>query len=195
MPINPAVLAPDIVEAAGSTDPLGIAGWTAISGVIATWLKTGVPTPTLGTPLVAAGAVVSGEGKIVYGDGGASLGPLLAAASASVDAAGIAAWAAVGLALGGWMNGNAIINPSTLIAVPGVNPAPLSGFGKVAFKGTGLGQALASAAGSTDDPGIERWAAIGDAVTAHMTENAVMNVGAMQAPGPGGPVTGLGTLA
>lgn len=198
MAISAAVLSPLIVEAVAPSDVLGAVGWTAIGGVIATWLLTGVPTPTAGTPLVAVGAVVEGEGQIVYADAGASLGVLLAAAAGSADPAGLAAWAAVGLALGDWMNSNAVIDPSTLVAVPGVNPAALTGSGGVAFKAedtSELGQALADAAGSTDDPGIERWTAIGDAIIEHMTSAAVVNVGSMQSPGPGGPVTGAGTLA
>lgn len=195
MSINAAALSPALVEAAGSTDVPGIAGWTAIGAVIATWLLTGVPTPTLGTPLVAVGPVVEGEGQIVYADGGASLALPLAAASGSADPAGLAAWAAVGLALGAWMNSNAVIDPSTLVAVPGVNPAPLSGVGAVAFAGSDLGEKLAEAAGSTDDAGVERWTAVGDAIIDHMSSAAVVNVGTMQSPGPGGPVTGVGTLA
>jgi hypothetical protein len=198
MPINPVTLAPAVVSAAGSTDVVGIAAWTAITGVLATWLLTGIPTPTLpiSDPLIAVGVVITGTGSIVYADAGASLGLLLAAAAGSVDVAGIAAWSSVGLALGAWMNTNAQIDPSTLVAVVGgPNPNPVGGVGGVAFASQTLGPTLALAAGSVDPPGAVKWLAIGNAILSHMETFASVAPGSMVSPPTGGPVTGTGILS
>lgn len=196
MTISAAVLAPDVVSAVGSTDAIGIAAWTAITGVIATWLLTGVPTPTAGDPLFAVGVVVSGSGAINYADGGSTLGVLLAAAAGSIDPVGVAAWTRIGLALGAWMNANAQIDPSNLVAVVGgPNPNPLTGAGTVKFRSTALGDDLAAAASAADEAGQEKWRAIGDAIIEHMKSFGVVNVGAMVSPPAGGAVTGAGVLA
>jgi hypothetical protein len=196
MAINPVALAPAVIAAAGSTDAVGIVAWTAITSVISTWLITGVPTPTLNTPLIAAGPVITGEGGIVYADAGASLGPLLAAAAGSVDPPGVAAWLAIGLAMGVWMNTNARIDPSLMVAVVGgPNPNPVGGAGKVTFVSQNLGLALAAAAGSADEAGAAKWLAIGSAILSHMMSSAVVSPGAMVSPPAGGPVTGLGILS
>lgn len=196
MPISGATLAPSVVSAAGSPDTIGKAAWAAIAAVIGTWLLTGVPTATSADPLIAVGALVTGSGAIVYADAGSSLGVQLAAAAGSVDAVGLEKWAAIGLALGSWMNANAQIDPTNLVAVVGgPSPNAVTGAGGVKFASSGLGDALATAATAVDAPGIERWNDIGDAIIEHMTDLGIVAPGAMASPPAGGPVTGVGVLS
>lgn len=124
---------------------------------------------------------------------GAVLGVALAAASGSVDQAGIAKWIGVGTAICSWLPGNATVNPGLMVGAGG----SVSGFGNLTFSNVpDFGVQLANGAGSTDKKGIERWTAVGIAITDHLVSVGQVVPGSFAYPDPaGGPVTGTGTLA
>lgn len=129
---------------------------------------------------------------------GPILGKALADAAASKDAAGVAAWNAVGNVLASWIPTAAIFNP--LLRTPLLATGPVvTGTGGFTFTmpSSTLGALLASSAGSSDPVGQSRWMAIASAIVSWFQAQGgvdpsmlVAFVGA--APGA---VTGLATLA
>jgi hypothetical protein len=192
-----ATLGVDLVQAAGSADPPGIAAWAAIGATICATLPglCSVFDPTMGTPMAsAAGAINPGSGGLVALPG-APLGVALAAAAMSADAAGIQKWTAIGTALVAWMGENAVYGPAGLVGFTGLGTGPVSGVGKVQFLDMNIGPTLAAAAGSTDAEGIARWGAIGGAVLAAVMAYGQIAPTSLQNLAPAGPVTGVGTFS
>lgn len=192
-----ATLGVQLAAAAGSVDPPGIAGWAAIGVVIATSLPSFCSSfnPLLGTPMVSAGGGIinPGSGKLVAIPG-APLGLLLAAASLSVDAAGIAKWTNVATTLVSWMGANAVYGPAGLVGFTGGGSGSVTGNGKVQFVDENIGPSLAAAAGATDEVGIAKWTAIGAVIIAAVKTNGQIAPASLVNPGPSGPVTGAGTF-
>lgn len=192
-----ATLGVQMAAAAGSVDPPGIVAWTAIGSVIATTLPTycSAFNPLKGTPMVStAGVVLPGSGGLVSLDG-TPLGILLAAASGSVDAAGITKWTNIARALVDWMGMNAVYGRAGLVGYTGVGSGPVTGSGQVQFLDENIGPTLAEAAGSTDATGIAKWMAIGTAFITAVKTNGQIAPTSLQNPGPSGPVTGVGTFS
>lgn len=192
-----ATLGVQMAAAAGSVDPPGIVAWTAIGTVIASSLPAycSAFNPLKGTPMVStAGVVLPGSGGLVSLDG-TPLGLLLAAASGSVDAAGITKWTNIARALVDWMGANAVYGPAGLVGYTGVGSGPVTGSGQVQFLDENIGPPLAEAAGSTDATGIAKWMAIGAAFIAAVKTNGQIAPTSLQNPGPSGPVTGAGTFS
>lgn len=191
-----ATLGVQLAAAAGSTDPPGIAGWAAIGAVIASTLPAfcSVFNPLLGTPMASAAGVINpGSGHLVALPG-APLGLLLAAASLSVDAAGIAKWINVADALVSWMGTNAVYGPAGLIGFTGVGSGAVTGTGQVQFLNENIGPSLAAAAGSTDEVGIAKWTAIGAVIITTVKTFGQIVPASLVNPGPAGAVTGAGTF-
>ena len=192
-----ATLGVQMAAAAGSVDPPGIVAWTAIGGVIATTLPAycSAFNPLKGTPMVStAGVVLPGSGGLVSIDG-TPMGLLLAAASGSVDAAGITKWTNIARALVDWMGANAVYGPAGLVGYTGLGSGPVTGSGQLQFIDENIGPTLAEAAGSTDATGIAKWIAIGAAFIAAVKTSGQIAPTSLQNPGPSGPVTGAGTFS
>jgi hypothetical protein len=191
MPLAGPLLGVQLAASAGSIDPAGIAGWLGIAGALVSWTQSNVNVNSLGgTPLVAAGPVITGTGGLIVGPYPV-LGLAMAAGAGSVDAAGIAKWTAIAEALTSWMSVAGGINPSTLIAYVGLGSGPVTGTALLSF--TGPCATLPAAAGATDPPGILAWTAIALAIQTHLMLGLVTPI--MVNPGTGGPVTGTGTVS
>lgn len=192
MPLNPAILAPALILASGTKDPIGAAGWTAAAAAIVPWTIANVVVNPLGgaTPLIAVGPLVTGTGGLIVGPG-VTLGPLLAAAAGSIDAAGITKWTAVANEYAQWL-GTCGVNPSTLVAWVGPLPpvGPVSGVATLSLVGK---PDFATKIGLTDEAGITHWGAVADAIVAQLTLAVVTPV--MTNPAGGGPLTGVGSIA
>lgn len=192
-----------LAAAAGSPDAVGIAAWTSIGAAICGGLPACFSNfdPTGGeTPMVvAAGVVAPNTGGFTTVPGGhLPLGAALAAASLSLDAAGIAKWLAVAEALVSWCGSYMCYGPSGLVAYAGPAPppaGPMTGTGRVAFTNRLVGPSLAEAAGSTDEVGIAKWTAIGAAIIQTIETSGQIAPAALQNPAVGGPVTGTGTFS
>lgn len=185
MALSAATLGPALASAAGSTDAPGLAAWNAIAAAIITWVTAAIVSAVGGTPLVAAGPVISGTGAIVP-----TGAPALAAAAGSTDAIGVASWVTIASTLATWLATGGI-NPSTLVAYTGVGSGPVTGTAVLAFTSA---PPLATAAGSTDSVGIAAWAAIATAIRSHL-QTASMVLPVMTNAGIGGPVAGTGTIS
>lgn len=193
MPVNPALLGPQLGIAAGSTDPVGIAAWMSIAAAFTSWVPTCTINPLGGTPLVAVGPVITGTGAIVPGPPPA-LGLALAAASMSTDAAGIAKWMAIAVQICSWMSTAGGINPVTLVAYASPIPptGPVAGVAMLAFTAPpGLPPVVVD---PTDATGTATWTAIGAAIQSHLSTLALVTPAFIN-PGVGGPVTGTGTIS
>jgi hypothetical protein len=191
VPLNPGVLGPALIAASGTTDPIGAAGWIAISAVWVPWtIANTIVNPLGGTPMIAAGPVITGGGQLIVGPG-VTLGPLLALSAGSLDAAGIEKWTAVANEFSRWL-GTCAVNPATLIAYVGPIPpvGPVTGVGTLALVGK---PDFATAIGLTDEAGVAYWGAVADAVALQMTLAVMTPV--MTNTAPAGPVTGTGTIA
>ncbi len=194
MPLNPAILAPALVVASGVTDPIGIAGWTAIAGVFVAWtIPSVIVNPLGGTPMIAIGPLITGTGALVVVVPPVTLGLMLAAASASVDPAGIAKWTAVATEYARWLM-TCGVNTTGLIAYaappPAPSPGPVAGVGLLQLVGT---PDFPTAVGVTDPPGMANWSAVASAVA--LSLQAAIVTPSMMNPGVGGPVTGTGSIS
>jgi len=118
-----------IASAAGSVDAVGQAKWTDIATALVGHLGSFgqanpvafvVSNPTTGGP-------VTGVGTVTFAN--TAVGSSLASAAGSIDAAGIAAWTAIGTALLAHVAANAqlLATPIGFIAPPGGGPLTGSG--------------------------------------------------------------------
>ena len=133
-----------------------------------------------------------------------TLGAQLAVAAGSVDAAGIAAWTAIGATICGSLPGcitnfNPTKNTAMLVAVGVVLPNS-GGFTTNAASAAAFGRSLAGSSGSADAVGIAKWGAIGTAIVDWMgTYGCYGTTGligyAGPAPPPSNAVTGIGSVA
>lgn len=190
-----------LASAAGSVDAAGIAAWSSIGSCICSTLPGCVTSfdPTANDPmLVAAGVIVPDTGGFVTSSAQAALfGAALAVAAGSIDSTGIEKWLAIGNAIVDWMGTHGRYGGG-MLAYAG--PAPptngsVTGTGTVSFDDEAMGGALAEAADSTDDAGIEKWTAIGSAIIAAIKDNGAIAPGSMQNPAAGGAVAGSGTFS
>jgi hypothetical protein len=129
---------------------------------------------------------------------GAVLGESMATAAGTTDATGQGAWKAIATSLCSQLPPLAAFDPTggtPLVSAAGV----ISGTGKLVMQpGSAMGPGLAAAAGSKDQAAIDRWTAIGLALTKWMGLQGSYQAGlvgfvAPPPPAPG-PVTGTGTL-
>lgn len=190
MPLNPGTLGPALVVASGTTDPIGTAAWIVIAANICAWtISTCTLNPLGGTPLIAAGPVVTGTGAIVPGPSPV-LGLTLAASAGSVDAAGIEKWSAVAAEYARWL-ATFGCNPLSLVAYVGPIPpvGPVTGTALLAPVGKAD---FATAIGLTDAAGRQYWGAVADAVALALSIGTVTP--AMTNAAGGGPLTGIGTI-
>ncbi len=119
-------LGSSLATAAGSVDAVGIAAWQSLAGAIATWLLTGTVVPAGLIAYVGAGAApVTGAATLAFASA-----PLLAASVSSVDAVGVAKWAAIATALSAHVTSNAVASPLPLMVNPGVG-GPVTGLGSL----------------------------------------------------------------
>lgn len=192
----------ELAAAAGSVDLVGIVAWTAIGATICGTLPGCITNfdPTKNTVmLVAAGVVLPNSGGFTTNAvSAAAFGLSLAASAGSVDAAGIAKWVAIGTAIVDWVGTYGCYGETGLLGYAGPAPPPtgaVTGSGSVAFTNENIGPTLASAAGSEDEAGIEKWTDIGAAIIDVIKTNGAITPAAMLNPAAGGPVTGTGTFS
>lgn len=195
-----ATLGVSLASAAGSVDPTGIARWAAIAQKLAEWLPANITIPS--ATLAGAGGTISGTASLVIAS--SDLGDELAEAAFSglADAAGLAAWQAIGSAIIAHITSYALANGAGMTYVAGTSPppfVPVAGTGTISFSNSGLGQSLATAAGSVDAAGRAAWVNIGTAILSWMTTNAIFSPTTSGAPSlvvppPGGAVVGTGEL-
>lgn len=204
MPLSAAslTLGADLAQAAGSTDPVGIAAWLAIGATICGSLPGCITNfdPTKGdVMLVAAGVIAPDTGGFTTNAvSAAAFGLSLAGSAGSVDPVGIQKWVAIGTAIVDWMGDYGCYGPSGLIAYAGPAPPPngaVTGSGKVSFTDENIGPSLAAAAGSEDEAGIAKWTAIGAAIIDAIKTNGAIAPASMQNPAAGGAVFGTGTFS
>lgn len=204
MPLSAAsgTLGIELAAAAGSVDAVGVAAWTAIGATICGSLPGCITNfdPTKNTVmLVAAGVVLPESGGFTTNAAtAAAFGLSLAGSAGSVDAAGITKWVAIGNAIVDWMGTYGCYGATGLLGYAG--PAPpangaVTGTGKVAFTDETIGPALATAAGSEDEAGVAKWAAIGAVIIAAIKTNGAIAPASMQNPAVGGAVVGTGTFS
>ncbi len=184
--------------AAGCFEPLGFASWLPIGIALCASLPAfcGVFNPLGGTPCIAVGPLITPGGQFTTLPG-APLGILLAAASLSLDAAGIEKWINVANCLVGWVGQYATYSGIGLVAFVGIPPGPVTGSGLVTFSNEIIGPDLATAAGILPDDatGIAKWTAVGAAIITTIKACGMITPSAMVNPGTGGPVTGAGTFS
>ncbi len=184
--------------AAGCFEPVGLASWLPIAAVFCASIPTfcGVFNPLGGTPCIAVGPLVTPGGNFVAAPA-APLGLLLAAASLSLDAAGIEKWTNVANCVVGWVGQYASYSGVGLVAFVGVPPGAVTGSGLVTFANELIGPDLATAAGILPDDavGLAKWTAVGAAIIATIKATGMITPAAMVNPGTGGPVTGAGTFS
>lgn len=195
MPLNPVVLGLLLVEKVGPTDPLGIAGYMAMGAPIVTWTLANLQAvPGMNIPLIAAGAVIGGEGGFSAGST-APLKTALAAAIGISDAAGLEKLGIVTQHYADTLVQFGKIDPSGLIAFTGPPPPPIgpvTGTGGLILDGEFR---FFEALEVTDAPGIEKWTAFGEALKEHLESSALITPAGMQNPAVGGAVIGTGTVS
>lgn len=182
-----APLGASLSVAAGSTDTVGIAKWGAIAAALCVHVVSSAVV--LPGALVASGSSVVGVGLLTVA--GAGLPAQLALAAGTIDAVGVARWAAIASAVVTCASSWTVL-PTAMVAPPA--GGPVTGAGTVKTLGQ-LGAALAVAAGSIDAVGVAKWVAIGAAIEATVEATAVALPTALVAPPGGGPITGVGSIA
>lgn len=196
-----ATIGPQLAAAAGSTDPIGIGAWASIGAVICGTLPTCFTSfdATKGTPMLAVAAVIAPDTGGFVKSSHLALGAALAAASLSLDAAGIEKWLNIAEALVSWIDVHGHYSGTGLVAYTGPAPPPngaVTGSGGVSFDDENVGPSLAEAAGSTDEAGIAKWTAIGAVIIATIKSNGMLTPQpSMQNPAVGGPVVGTATFS
>lgn len=122
------------------------------------------------------------------------MGPALAAAVGTTDAAGIAKWSLIGKAITDWVAEKGQYASGLVGFVGGASPGAVTGAGLLFFTES-PGAILAAAAGSTDASGILEWTAIGAALEAHLAFVMRIAPTALVNSGTGGPITGTATVS
>jgi hypothetical protein len=187
-----ATLTAALVVAGGITDPVGIAKAGGLAGAIADWVATNAIAqniPPDGT-MTAAGAVVTGTGRLSFANDGDDFGNALADSIPATDTPGRNKWKAIGNGLYNHMVDNGRINPSGFVAASGA----ISGTGTIDFTTNIFSPTLASALGLTDTVGVATWAALGAAILGFIHSAAVVgSAGFSSAPG-GGLLSGASTV-
>lgn len=124
--VSPGALGTTLAAAAGSLDAVGLAKWNAIAlaacGTASTWLA--LPTTFVANP---AGGPVTGTGTIQTNGG---LGAALVLAAGSLDAKGMASWAAIGSAIELTATSAALVMPVAFVSPPG--GGAVTGVGSIA---------------------------------------------------------------
>lgn len=191
--MNPVALGAAVVAALDMTDPVGIPLMMAMQVPIITWtIANVVAVPTMGTPLIAAGPVVTGTGGFTVAPS-TPLTVLIASALGVTDGAAIAKMELMTAHYADTIRTYGVIDPSALVAYAGPAPpptGPVAGFGKML-----LTQPFQfyTAMGITDAPGIAKWTAYGNALKSHLEAFAIITP-AMINPAPFGPLTGTGVV-
>ena len=125
--------------------------------------------------------------------GGGVLGAAIAAVAGITVPPGPAAAGGFGDAVDAWIVSNAIVTPLGLVAagavVTGTSPITLTG------SATSLRDAITTALGVTDPPGLAVWLLYAQAWHTQISTNGKANPTAFVASGAGGPVTGTGILS
>lgn len=172
-------------------DPLALEGWTAAGTIVGAQLAAG--TITLPGTMIAAGAAVTGTGALSFAINGVTLGPLLAVSMGSVDPAAITAWISVSNAFLQWLQNFGGINPVAFVAVP--TGGAVTGTGLIQCTSTGIGSALALAAGLIDPVSIASWQTVGSAWLAGISAlGQALSLG-FTSPNGGGPLVGVSALS
>lgn len=130
---------------------------------------------------------------------GLVLGAAICAAGGILDTAGIAKAGAVAEALADWLVTHTVVLNAPAAPTANLTAAgsAVTGTGRFSFTGSGddLGEALAAAVPATDEEGILKWKALGNALCNHISKYGQANPTAYVASPTGGAVTGQGTLS
>lgn len=106
-----------LAASAGSVDGVGISKWVAIGNAIVDWMGSKGCYGSSGLvgytgPAPPANGPVTGSGQVGFTD--ENIGPSLAEAAGSTDAAGIAKWTAIGAVIINAIKTNGAIAPATM---------------------------------------------------------------------------------
>lgn len=158
-------------------DPLGITKTGQVATALCLWIVTNAVVtniPPDGT-LSGAGAVITGSGRITFSASGNDLGDHLAAAVPAVDPGGIAKWRVLGNALVTHITTQGRADGSTMVG-PGFVGGAVTGNGTLSFASSVFAPTLAADLGLVDAANQVTWLALGGAILAHLSANAIIGV-------------------
>jgi hypothetical protein len=187
-----ATLTAALIVAGGITDVAGMSKAGGLASAIASWIATNAVAhniPPEGT-LTAAGAVVTGTGRISFANDGDDFGDALADSIPATDPQGIVKWRKIGNALHTHIVDNGRTNPTSFAAAAGV----ITGTGTVSFTTNIFDPTIAAELGLTDTVGVTVCAALGAAILEFIHGAAIVNGSGFASPPGGGLLTGVSTI-